>query len=511
MNLVDSLNYTPNKLSFGTSGLRGLLSDMTDLECYINAAGFLKFLKDSGESVGTVYIAGDLRSSTPHIMQVIAQAVVDAGFSYVNCGYIPTPAVAYYAGLQDQPCIMVTGSHIPDDRNGIKFYKSSGEVLKADEDAIHASVDAVREAIYGEDAGRFGTDGSLAELLELDTIDPAAEQAYIARYTDYFLPSSLENTEIVMYQHSAVGRDLIPQILRQLGATVHEAARSDKFIPIDTENVKPTDEVLFKELAHEYPNCFAIVSTDGDSDRPFVIDETGTFHRGDVLGYVVAEYLESEGVAFPISVNDSVVQALESRDVSYQYTKIGSPHVIVAMQQLADTYKNVCGWEVNGGFLVGEDYMTDGRELKALPTRDALLPIICALLDAKAKNKKLSELFAGLPKRYTQAGLIDNFPNETSAKIKEVLAADDENARSIIAQCFSSEFGFGSSVRTINSLDGIRIAFQDGQVAHIRPSGNAPQLRIYSNADTQERADTLVADAIAEPHGIYRTLEQHIN
>jgi phosphomannomutase len=57
-------------------------------------------------------------------------------------------------------------------------------------------------------------------------------------------------------------------------------------------------------------------------------------------------------------------------------------------------------------------------------------------------------------------------------------------------------------------LDGVRIYFTNGDVAHIRPSGNAPQLRIYANGDSQERADRIVQLAVREPDGILRQLER---
>lgn len=507
MTLRDSLNYIPNDLKFGTSGLRGLLSDMTDLECYINTAGFIRFLKNAGESVHTIYIAGDLRDSTPHIMDVVGQAITDEEITVVNCGLTPTPALAYYALLQQQPCIMVTGSHIPDDRNGIKFYKSTGEVLKEDEPAIQESVALVRAELYAASPDRFNVDGSLRQLADLPSCDEQAEQVYISRHTDFFAPGCLQGTKLVMYQHSSVSRDLLPKILRLLGADVEEAARSEKFIPIDTENIRPVDEVLFRELAKEYHDMFAIVSTDGDGDRPFVIDETGTFHRGDILGLVVSEFLGSEAVAFPISCNDAVVSYLDQKKIRFEYTKIGSPYVVSAMDRLKSEFTNVSGWEVNGGFLIGEDCELEGRVLKALPTRDAAVPIICALLDARSKGLRVSELFERLPRRYTQAGLIDNFPTEVSARMVSMLSKDDAYARAMITSAFSGERGFGHAVKGINSLDGIRILFENGEVAHLRPSGNAPQLRIYSNADSQERADEIVAQAIEEPHGVFRALE----
>jgi len=39
------------------------------------------------------------------------------------------------------------------------------------------------------------------------------------------------------------------------------------------------------------------------------------------------------------------------------------------------------------------------------------------------------------------------------------------------------------------ATDGVRVLFDNGDVAHVRPSGNADELRIYTVADTQARAD----------------------
>lgn len=511
--IKESLSYQPAELAFGTSGLRGLVTDMTDLECYINARGFLQYLALQGQMAGSnVCIAGDLRQSTPRILGAMVQAVEDAGFEPVYCGLLPTPAVAFYALQQQSPCIMVTGSHIPDDRNGIKFYKADGEVLKADEADIKAAVAAVRQKEYAkpQEDSLFDEQGMLRQPVELPVQQPAAQETYQRRYVDVFDNQTFAGKKIVFYQHSAVGRDLLMNLLQQLGAEVVPVGRSEKFIPIDTENVTPADQAYFKQLAQEHPDAFAIVSTDGDSDRPFVIDERGIFHRGDELGALVADWLKADFAAIPISSNDAVDKHLTDKGVAWKHTKIGSPHVIVAMQEaVAAGKQRVVGWEVNGGFLLGCDLEVNGKTLAALPTRDAFLPIVIALRLAVDQNQAVSEVFGILPQRFTDAGLIDNFPVEVSKKIVDRFGTDDETTRAALADFFSADRGFGK-VTGINALDGVRIFFDNGDVAHLRPSGNAPQLRIYSVADSQERAAQIVSMAIAEPDGIFRTIEKAV-
>ncbi len=60
-------------------------------------------------------------------------ALKHAGLVPVDCGFIPTPALALYAMSRKRASLMVTGSHIPADRNGIKFYRPDGEIDKNDE------------------------------------------------------------------------------------------------------------------------------------------------------------------------------------------------------------------------------------------------------------------------------------------------------------------------------------------------------------------------------------------
>src|SRR5919109_3780542 len=159
---VSFLNYAPVSLAFGTSGLRGLVKDITDLEAYINVKGALQYLLSIGDirvSSGVV-IAGDLRPSTDRIMRACSQAIVDSGCGVENAGKIPTPALVSHAISTGCAGVMVTGSHIPFDRNGIKINKSVGEVLKSDEAGITLEVERVRVEEYSRSATTSAFDAS---------------------------------------------------------------------------------------------------------------------------------------------------------------------------------------------------------------------------------------------------------------------------------------------------------------------------------------------------------------
>ena len=530
--------YKP--LKFGTSGLRDIVENMTDMECYINTRGFIAFLKERGEvdqAGGKIALGGDLRGSTPRIMASVAQAIEDEGCSVVFCGRVPTPTLAYYAISNSLPSIMVTGSHIPDSRNGIKFNKKSGEVLKTDEVDILRNVSVARGDEYArsDEGSLFTADGMFKKERELPPADQEekAIDLYISRYLDVFSSDALKGKKIVLYQHSAVGRDIVKAIFEGLGADVVAVGRSDKFVPVDTEKVSEDTRNRLKEWAGEY-HPFALVSTDGDSDRPLLADESGEFLTGDKLGALVSVFLSPDFAAVPISANDAVVSALGKKGIRVTQTKIGSPYVVAAMkEELAkDPGAKVVSWESNGGFLLGSDWKIENGTLKALPTRDAVLPLLTSIMLAIENSKSVSEIIEEkLPPRYTHADVVDDktpgcekYTAEMGKKIVSMFSPKEDtitqadyttegiNAhhtdgsvtaagadlseelagiKDKLARYFTSEKGF-SDIVSVNFIDGIRITFSNNDVSLLRPSGNAPEFRDYATADTEERADEIV-------------------
>lgn len=535
---MDHSTRGQTELRFGTSGLRGLVREMTDREVYVNVRGWLEYLRGIGE-LGPgepVALAEDLRavdpssgaSSSPRISSAVAKAVRDCGFRPLHFGLIPTPALAYFAGLRREatgkepmPSVMVTGSHIPADRNGVKFYRKGGEVLKAEEAPILEAVTRVRAAL----PALFGAEGMFLEPVERGPFLPEARAAYVRRYLDAFEGlAPLAGTRVVLYEHSAVGRDLLAEILRSLGAEVIRVDRSEAFVPVDTEDVTAEDERRFGEYARRHAPD-AIVSTDGDGDRPLVVDEKGRFHRGDVVGLVTAEFLGASFAAVPISTSDALdLRVAAQGSMTLRKTRIGSPYVIAAMDEAVSSGEaGVVGWEANGGFLTASEFALNRTLLSPLPTRDAVLPILAVLLSARRAGLPVSGLFARLPQRATRSGLLDDFPVERSRRILERLTprcspsveldfagacAEPREERALLERYFPPEFGFGR-VRRVNYLDGIRISFEGGDVAHLRPSGNAPQLRIYAVSDTDARAEAIVRLALAED-GIFRRMEREL-
>ncbi len=540
------LSYTPVSLAFGTSGLRGLVDDITDLEAYINVKGTLRYLVAVGDArpgAGeSVVLAGDLRPSSDRIMRAAARAIVDSGFNVENAGKVPTPAVVLRSVSTRRAGVMVTGSHIPFDRNGIKVNKSVGEILKADEPGISREVLGVREEEYARTAASsaFSSRGMLKEPVSLPAIDRAAEEAYVRRYVEGFGRDGLRGESVLVYEHSAVGRETVARILRELGADVVARGRAETFVPIDTENV--TDELLDRldalvvgaEAEGHAPRV--VVSTDGDSDRPLVAAVLAPgagprrvrFLPGDLLGIVTALHVGAGAVAVPISASDAVDRAMEARGVTVDKTKIGSPYVVAALDALVrgPGARTVVGWEANGGFLLASRLTLGGVPIEPLVTRDAVLPIIANLFAARQAGVTLDALWDTLPARFGRSGLKDGVPVEVSRAIMRHLVPEGgslevtvspgaigarggdaaawttslERLRDVFAQ---REYG---TIARVNVMDGVRVTFEGGDVVHVRPSGNAPQLRVYAVASSEARADRLVQMGLGESDGVLAQL-----
>ena len=462
---IQSLMQRSN-VGFGTSGARGLVSDMTDRLCYAYTRAFLQAVVGHA---GPVVVGHDLRPSSPRMAAACAAAIRDAGYTVIYAGALPTPALAFYALTLKAPCLVVTGSHIPFDRNGLKFYRADGEISKTDESSMRAAIVDVPTAIIPFD---------------LTTVDAHAKNAYVDRYVGFFGETSLKQMRVAVYEHSSVARDVLREILEALGATVLSLGRTDTFVPIDTEAVRPED--VAQACAWAKDRAFdALLSTDGDGDRPLIGDETGEWFRGDMVGVLCAKYLKADTVVTPVSSNTAV--ELCGTFLEVIRTRIGSPYVIAGMAQAKG--QTVVGFEANGGFLLGSDALRNGKNLSALPTRDAVLPMLALLCMAREQGVALSKLKLDLPARYTASDRLQDFVNEKSTRILWQLSQDLSLAATFLAP------DAGELVDK-NEVDGLRLSFKNGDIVHLRPSGNAPELRCYAESDSAEKAQVLCDGAL---------------
>lgn len=448
---------------FGTSGLRGLVVDFTpDL-----TATYVRAFLAACPCHGAVYVGRDLRPSSPAIAADVITAARGQGLDVVDCGALPTPALCLAAMQAGAGAVMVTGSHIPADRNGLKFYTPQGEITKTDEAAILACLDTPPA-------------GAAGGVRQSD----AAVRDFANRYLAGFGPQALQGARLGVYQHSAVARDLLVEVLEGLGAQVRCFERSEVFIPVDTEAVSAGMRDRLAGWCHAH-GLDAVLSTDGDSDRPMLTDEAGRVIPGDVLGVLTARALGARVICTPVSSNSMVGQMAAFDAV--RITRIGSPFVIAAMEaaQAADPAARVAGYEANGGFLLGFDASGPAGPLSPLMTRDCVLPMLAPLVAARQAEQSLSALVAALPPVHTAAGRVEQTPHAVAQPLVDRLAGSAA-ARAAFFEGVGPEQG-------LDLTDGVRVQFDGGETVHLRLSGNAPETRCYVEAQDPERAGALLA------------------
>ncbi len=166
-------------------------------------------------------------------------------------------------------------------------------------------------------------------------------------------------------------------------------------------------------------------------------------------------------------------------------TKIGSPYVIEAFAELNKTYARVAGFEANGGYLLASDFEFNGKALKALPTRDAVLPalIVATMGDSIASLQK------GLPQRFTASDRLKDFATEKS---KVLIVELSENPNVLL-----ESIGLGK-VKSVCKTDGLRLTAETGDIVHLRPSGNAPELRCYAESKSEQTALNLIKSVFSQ-------------
>jgi phosphomannomutase len=465
-------------VKFGTSGLRGLSTDLVGSVSALYSTAFARHMLESGvlQAGSPVVVGRDFRPSSPEIAATIMAAVKRLGLIPIDCGTIPTPALALYAASIGAAGIMVTGSHIPADRNGIKFYRPDGEINKGDEDAITLLADALRGDV----------EANRVETGRCDNREAEATKLFIDRNLGILAANALTGKRIGIYQHSSVARDMLVTVFEHCGATVFPLGRSEQFIPVDTEAVSAETVTQLARWTDELA-LDAVLSTDGDGDRPLVADEHGIPLRGDLLGLIAAKFLGADVVATPVTSNSGLEQ---DGGFTVRRTRVGSPYVIAAMEEaLAAGENGVIGFEANGGLMLGSDFEIANKRITALPTRDSFLPALAVLSTAAERGLSLSALVEDFSLPVALSDRVENYASERSASLMAHLRGSPADLGDFLAPL--------GTVQTVRDIDGLRVTFTDGRVIHFRPSGNAPEMRCYVEAANQTSAASLLEQGLS--------------
>ena len=435
---------------FGTNGIRGVVNKELTPEMTIKI----------GSAIGTFFkhakllVGYDARTSSP----MLARAVI-AGLNATGCGVLlanmaPTPALQYAVkNHKIDGAVIITASHNPPEYNGIKVVWNDGiEISREQEIEV--------ENIFFEEKVEYADWDKIGETSELQGIIDDYIEA-IKQYVDV-VEITKKHFHVVVDAANSVGNLTTPRLLRELGCKVTTInGNIDGTFPGRPPEPRPEN---LKDLALTVKavNADFGVAYDGDADRSIFVDEHGETHWGDKTFALVEKHFLKENpgekIVTPISSSTLVKDIADAYNGKIVWTKVGSVTVSQTMKKLSAKL----GGEENGGIFYGpHQSVRDGAMATAL------------ILDIMAKTgEKLSKLLGELPKYFIEKGKVE-CPEEIKQKALEKLV---KQVRSL----------------NINTIDGVKIWFEDKRDILIRPSGTEPIYRLYAEAKTEEKAIQLV-------------------
>lgn len=431
---------------FGTSGIRGPADSLFTKEfCLKLGMVFGQWLKDKGKS-GYVAVAMDPRESSPRIKEHLLAGLATQGFEILDEGVIPTPALTYF--VKNAPAVgggvMVTGSHITADLNGVKLFIDDEEVDKTQEIEI--------ENLFNTFEFKMQTATPIVKY------EQAAKEMYVAMLTnlaDLPYPEWKIVLDTANGTQSEIMRELFLNLNLDFDCTDYCDIQAPHFVPRDTESQAGMGEIMRDVIVHQ-ANLAVIFDVDGD--RVVFVDDTGRLLPGDYSCSLLAQASPSSKIITPISTC-SVIDQLGKK---VYRTPVGSTHVVAKMKEVGATF----GFEPNGGGISSEIFWG----------RDGGTTLVKLLNLLKNSGQHLSQLYSSLPQYYLFKDKVD-CPID---KYDQIYTQTREKY----------------AIKDIEDLDGIKVNLGNEDWILFRASGNAPEFRVFAQSKDKSKVEKLGQEGI---------------
>ena len=448
------------------SGIRGTIGgvvgdNLTPVDAVKFASAYGTFLKNNSKKDKlTVVVGRDARISGPMIHNLITHTLIGLGIDIIDLGLSTTPTVEIAVPLENADGgIILTASHNPKQWNALKLLNEKGEFLSAKEGELILQI-AEDEAFTFSEVDDLGTitendaymDIHIDEVLNLPLVD--AEAVAKRKY------------KVVVDAVNSSGGIIIPKLLELMGVEVVKLyCEPNGHFPHNPEPLKEHLGDICKLVLEEKAD-FGIV-VDPDVDRLAFISNDGEMFGEEYTLVACADYVLSKTPGNTVS-NMSSSRAL--RDITnnhngnYQASAVGEVNVV----ELMKATNAIIGGEGNGGIIYPELHYG----------RDSLVGVALFLTYLANQEKTVAELRASYPQYYMSKNKIELTPQ---IDVDAILIAMTEKYKS----------------EDITTIDGVKIDFAENWV-HLRKSNTEPIIRIYTEAQTQDLADALAFQIIAE-------------
>lgn len=439
------------------SGIRGTIGGKLgeglspiDIQRYALAYGKLVKLKHDKPKV---VIGRDARMSGEMVYNIVSGSLIGLGIDVINLGLSTTPTVEKAVKhLHAHGGIILTASHNPKEWNALKLLNEVGEFISAEEG--QKVIDGAKniEAMDFVDIDNIGVITTNDSMLSWH-IDQICQMKWIDQ-------NSIANRKlkIVVDGINSSGSIAVPVLLKALGIddiVMLNGDTSGNFAH-NPEPLAPHLKDICEAVVGEKADMGIVV--DPDVDRLCFVNEDGSLFGEEYTLVAVADYILSIQKGNTVS-NLSSTRALREVTLKhggeYYASAVGEVNVVAKMKKV----NAIIGGEGNGGVIFPDSHYG----------RDALMGIALFLSYYAQKNQKMSDIKANLPLFEMAKNKIELTPEIDVDDILDKLYTQYKD----IEQC--------------NTIDGLKIDFEDSWV-HLRKSNTEPIIRIYSEANTSEKA-----------------------
>ena len=459
-----------SEITFGTDGWRAVIAEEYTFDNLTRVArATAAWVQKQDDGDGSVIVGHDTRFQGHAFARHVARVFASAGVRVrLTSGFATTPAVSWATREHGATAgIVITASHNPPEYNGFKVKAHFGGPATP---AMIAAVEAELAALKGRFSIRpyeaLEADGLIETFdLQADYVALLREQIDVEAIKEHSVRVAYD----AMY---GAGQGVVTELLGkarvvELGHDLNPGMCGQAPEPIE-RNL----DGLLKAVVDE--NCGVGLATDGDADRIGLVDEEGQFVDSHKILALLVKYLHEEkglrgDVVKTFSTTDMLDRMGEAYGLEVTTTPIGFKHIGPKMVE-SDV---LVGGEESGGMAV------KGH----LPERDGLFIGLTVVEMMVKRERTLSGLVRELMDEFGPHYQSRQDLHTTEARKQAVLRLLETDGLADVD---------GAPVTATETLDGFKFRVEGGWLM-FRPSGTEPVLRIYSEADSQDAADALVA------------------
>ncbi|MCH5152711.1 MAG: phospho-sugar mutase [Clostridiales bacterium] len=496
------------ELSFGTAGLRGVMSAgtarMNIYTVYRATEGLAQYM--NAHNLTSCAITYDSRNNSRLFSEITAATLASHGIKvYITRECMPTPYLSFM--VRELGCdtgVNVTASHNPAEYNGYKVYDNLGcQLLDDAANEVTRFIEQVQ--LFKHPLPQFSDYEN--KLIQYTSAE--LENKYIERVLQERLSQDpIDNLKVVYSPLNGAGYRIVPEVLtrvglRHLDIVQEQATPNGNFPTCPYPNPElPKTLTLAREIATAR-GADIVIANDPDCDRLGVAVKSGMEFQqlsGNEVGVLLTDYiltrLHEQGKlpAKPVLVKtivttimvDAIAQdyGAEVRDVLTGFKYIGN--VIAGLEKLGQVDSYLFGFEESCGYLKGS-YVRDKDGVIA-----SLLIAECAAYHKKGGKTLLDRL----QQLYSKYGYF--FQNTVSYRFEGL---EGERVKNQLLRSLrkSPQKKLGASSVTeicdfltqtemdLPKADVLRYRSADGSQLIVRPSGTEPLIKCYITVKGNEQ------------------------